>query len=183
MDIVQIIRHRNKTSSSKSSASSIIVRARPSDAAALSRIAYQAKKSWNYPKEWMSQWKELLTLTSQFIKSNQTYVAIIAGRKVGFYGLCFDHTRTARLDHLWVKPRFMGRGIGRSLFLHAVRNAKDHGKTRIEIESDPNAESFYAKMGARTISLVKRNVLDAERQVPLMRYAIPIRLQIQCKRV
>jgi hypothetical protein len=41
----------------------------------------------------------------------------------------------------------MGHGIGRSLFMHPVERAKSLGFQELEIESDPNAEGFYLRMG------------------------------------
>lgn len=81
------------------------------------------------------------------------------------------------LDHLWVSPENIGSGIGRSLFEHAVYRAAILGAEALEIESDPNAEGFYQRMGAERTG---ENVLDIEgqsRTLPLLGLAIPSRMR------
>jgi GNAT superfamily N-acetyltransferase len=67
----------------------------------------------------------------------------------------------------------MGRGIGRSLFIHALGRAKELGFRELEIESDPNAEGFYLRLGARRVSTLVRVVAGQSREVPLLVYMIP----------
>jgi len=64
----------------------------------------------------------------------------------------------------------MRQGIGRALFHHTVQRAKALGVEAIEIESDPNAEKFYEKMGARRVSV---NVVEFDgqsRSLPVLIY-------------
>ena len=37
-----------------------IIKAYPKDTECLSKIAWQAKSHWNYPKEWMELWRKKL---------------------------------------------------------------------------------------------------------------------------
>ncbi len=69
---------------------------------------------------------------------------------VGFYALTGSGSRLV-LEHLWVSPRCLGAGVGRKLFQHAVKTATKLNASVIEIESDPNAEGFYVRMGARRV--------------------------------
>jgi hypothetical protein len=48
-----------------------IIRVKPSEAATLSAIAWAAKAFWNYPSDWMEQWREQLTITPTFIAENE----------------------------------------------------------------------------------------------------------------
>src|SRR5690242_4155763 len=100
-----------------------IRRANPKDAANLTEIAFAAKRHWGYPKRWIQHWKSVLTVQAEFIVKNETYVAYADGRAVGFYALAGGPGRML-LEHFWVVPNAMGRGIGRSLFSHAVQRAK-----------------------------------------------------------
>ena len=52
------------------------------------------------------------------------------------------------LDHLWVLPQFMDRGIGRALVAHALETALRGGASSVTVDADPNAESFYRACGA-----------------------------------
>jgi GNAT superfamily N-acetyltransferase len=120
-----------------------IVRAKPEDADALTEIAYAAKRHWGYPERWIESWRDTLTLRPEFIAANVAYCAMEDDRAVGFYLLTNEHDGM-HLDHLWIPPHAMGRGIGRALFEHAVEQARRLGHRLLKIEADPNAEGFYA---------------------------------------
>ncbi|MCL6591970.1 MAG: GNAT family N-acetyltransferase [Firmicutes bacterium] len=55
------------------------------------------------------------------------------------------------LEHIFIRPEFIGKGIGSQLILHAQKKCKDLGIERIYIFSDPNATGFYHKIGAHYI--------------------------------
>jgi GNAT superfamily N-acetyltransferase len=78
----------------------------------------------------------------------------------------------ADLLHLWVLPDAMGRGVGRSLFIHALARTKGLGFRNLEIESDPNAESFYGRMGAHRVGASIKEVDGQRRELPILRYEI-----------
>ena len=118
-----------------------IIRAKPSEAATLSAIAWAAKGFWNYPSNWMEQWREQLTITPNFIAENETFAAIINRKTVAFHAL-LQRANVLRLEHLWVLPNWMGQGIGRALFRHAAERAAARGARGLTIEADPNAEPF-----------------------------------------
>jgi GNAT superfamily N-acetyltransferase len=75
-----------------------------------------------------------------------------------------------RLDHLWIVPQAMHRGIGRQLFEHAVEEATRLGYSCIKIEADPNAEGFYKRMGAVRVGTRLSEVWGQRRELPLMEY-------------
>src|SRR5688500_5782222 len=100
-----------------------IRRARPDEAAALTAIAHAAKRHWGYPERWIALWREDLTFTPAFVAAHPVYVAAgPGGEAVGCYALGREGPR-ATLEHLWVRPEWMGRGVGRSLLAHAARRA------------------------------------------------------------
>ena len=45
----------------------IVRRARPADAAGLTRIAHAAKRHWRYPARWMRLWRDDLTVTAEAV--------------------------------------------------------------------------------------------------------------------
>jgi GNAT superfamily N-acetyltransferase len=125
-----------------------IVPAKPEDAVALTEVAFAAKRHWGYPERWLESWREVLTVKPEFIAGHETHVAVVGDQAVGFYAL---GRKGDRLDllHMWVLPGWIGGGVGRSLFLHALERTKALGFRKLEIESDPNAEGFYLRLGAR----------------------------------
>jgi GNAT superfamily N-acetyltransferase len=124
-----------------------IVRAKPEDAEALTAIAHAAKRHWGYPERWITAWRDVLTMRPEFVAGNIACLASEDDRAVGFYVLTNERDGI-HLDHLWITPAAMGRGIGRALFEHAVAQATNLGFDLIRIEAEPNAEGFYRRMGA-----------------------------------
>jgi GNAT superfamily N-acetyltransferase len=76
---------------------------------------------------------------------------------VGFYALVGEGSQI-ELEHLWVLPEHMSAGIGRALFAHAVRRAASLNADLLEIESDPNAEGFYRRMGAIRVGEINYSI-------------------------
>jgi GNAT superfamily N-acetyltransferase len=108
-------------------------------------------------------------MTPEFIAGNVAYAAMEDDRAVGFYLLTTEDDGI-HLDHLWIAPHAMGRGIGRALFEHAAGEARRLGHETLKIEADPNAEGFYARMGARRVGAAVTDVENQRRELPLLVY-------------
>jgi GNAT superfamily N-acetyltransferase len=76
------------------------------------------------------------------------------------------------LEHLWVLPNAMGGGVSRALFAHALERARVLGFESMEIESDPNAEGFYERMGARRVGVNVTELEGQRRELPVLFYEI-----------
>ena len=74
----------------------------------------------------------------------------------------------AQLDHLWLRPDRIGRGLGRALFEHAVATARQLGAADLFLEAEPNAEPFYRHMGARRTGERIGEIEGQTRVLPLM---------------
>jgi GNAT superfamily N-acetyltransferase len=135
------------------------------DAAALTRIAHAAKRHWGYPEAWMRLWNRDLTVSPRFIAAHRVACAIADERIVGFYALSREAS-IFELEHMWVGPEHMGRGVGARLFAHAVETVRALGGDRLTIASDPNAEAFYRRMGARRLGEVAS--IPTPRMLPLL---------------
>jgi GNAT superfamily N-acetyltransferase len=144
-----------------------------SEAAVLSGLALAGKRHWGYPEPWLEAWRELLTITPDYLAANVVSCAEDAtGRVVGCYALERDGG-CCRLEHLWLAPSHIGGGLGRQLFEHAVRAARALGAAELLIEADPNAEGFYLHMGARRVGETVSRLTGEERVLPQLRYALP----------
>jgi ribosomal protein S18 acetylase RimI-like enzyme len=144
-----------------------IIAARPEDAARLTEIAFAAKRHWGYPDRWMEIWRDDLTIAPEFIVNHETYAAVFSSQIIGFYALNQTDDHLALL-HLWVSPGWMGRGFGRTLFSHSLERTKALGFRSLRIESDPNAEGFYRRMGARRIGVNVYTVAQQRRELPIL---------------
>jgi GNAT superfamily N-acetyltransferase len=143
------------------------LRAKPEHAAMLSRIAFASKRYWGYPDAWMESWREVLTVRPAFIKNHEVYTASRESDVLGFYALV-RREECLSLEHFWVLPEVMNRGVGRSMFEHALKRARVMGFQSLEIESDPNAEGFYRRMGARRVRTRTMEVEGEHRELPVM---------------
>ncbi len=141
-----------------------LVRARPEQADALTRISIAAKSHWGYSDALMRDWEASLTITRSSIASRPTFIAVCDGEPAGFYQLAFVPPLVV-LEHLWVRPDRMGTGIGRALLQHA----RDQARATITLEAEPHAEAFYAACGAITVGRVPAPIPgQPERFLPKM---------------
>jgi GNAT superfamily N-acetyltransferase len=151
-----------------------IRRALASEAATLTEIARVAKHHWGYPDEWMALWEESLTVTASYVVSHDVFVGEVGEEIVGFYALVQMET-CWELDHLWIRPEFMGRGFGRRLFNHAIEQLKSGPSgAALQIESDPNAELFYVRMGAKRVGEITRDWNGLQRTTPFLQFTLPV---------
>ena len=144
-----------------------IRRAEPAEAAELSLIARRAKAHWGYPAAWLERWQEQLTITPEFIAINEVFAARLGDRAAGFHAL-LKTSQAMRLEHLWVIPELMSRGIGRALFGHATARAASLGASSLTIEADPNAEAFYLHLGAIRTGSSRTEIEGELRELPLL---------------
>lgn len=146
-----------------------IRRAQPNEAEVLTAIAHAAKRHWNYPEDWIDQWRPDLTITPEFIRDNEVFVAVVNEQIAGCCALVLTDS-LAEIEHMWMRPEHMGSGIGRALFEHAKRRAAEGGAQVLELSADPNAEGFYARMGAKRIGEIPAGMTGrADRVLPRMR--------------
>jgi len=147
-------------------------RARPEEAPALSEIALASKQSWGYPDEWLAAWRPDLTLSANYIRKQPVWVVEMDGAVAGFLGLEYTEGEW-HLEHLWLLPAFIRKGLGRVLFAEAIRLAGAAGATELHIRSDPHAEAFYLRMGAVRTGLEAYQLLGKiPREVPHLTYSI-----------
>lgn len=148
-----------------------IRRADPTEAELLSDLALQSKAVWDYDDAFITQCRDELTLTAEFIEENEVYVCEADGSVAGFYALLLGSTEQAELDFLYIHPDFLHKGCGSALWQHAVSCAEEHGAKQIHIDADPHAERFYAAMGAKREGAVPSGSIPG-RFIPHMVYSI-----------
>lgn len=145
-----------------------IRRAHAEEADTLTEIAHAAKRHWNYPESWIQQWQTDLTITREFITTNEVFAATINGEIAGCCALVVTDS-FAEIEHMWIRPEQMGSGVGRALFEHARERAVERGANVLELSADPYAEGFYARMGAKRIGEIPADMDGQSRVLPRMR--------------
>jgi GNAT superfamily N-acetyltransferase len=148
-----------------------LVKASPEDAGELSSIARASKAHWGYPAAWIGRWDHALTVTPEYIRAHPTHAVAAAARLVGFFTLVV-RGNDAFLEHFWVLPAEMGRGVGRLMFEAAETFAREAGASCLKVESDPHAEGFYVRMGAVACGRVPAQMDGNERYLPLLEKAL-----------
>ena len=144
-----------------------IHRANPEQADELTRIARAAKAHWGYPQHWLEIWAPQLTFSPQYFEENEGWVAVMNEMPIGFYTLQ-EKDGTASIENLWVSPQYIGKGVGRALFLHAVELSRQRGNTTLQLEADPNAVPFYERMGMQQIGEYQYELEGQPRTLPIM---------------
>ena len=144
-----------------------IHRATPEQAGELTRIALAAKAHWGYPQRWLEIWTPQLTFSPEYFEKNEGWVAAVDEILVGFYTLQ-EESRIASLENLWVSPEYIGKGIGKALFLHAVELSRQRGYELLQLEADPNAIGFYEKMDMHKVDEHRYEVEGQSRILPIM---------------
>lgn len=145
----------------------MIVRAQPEHADALTQIAIAAKRHWNYPEAWIQFWLPQLMISAEYISSNEVWMLMDKGMPVAFHALS-QNEEGYELGHLWVLPEYIGRGIGKQLFDHALGRCKLLNIPALKIYVDPNAQVFYEKMGAKKINEHHSDLFGEDRILPIM---------------
>jgi GNAT superfamily N-acetyltransferase len=145
--------------------------ARPDESAQLTALAVRSKAHWGYDDAFMRAALPELTIAPDLIARATVNVAERAGDLVGVYVLSLEDGGPTLRD-LWVNPPAIGTGVGSALWRHMLLEARRLGYAAVRIESDPNAEAFYVRKGARRVGVVLSTVV-AGRELPLMTVDVP----------
>jgi GNAT superfamily N-acetyltransferase len=123
------------------------------DVEVLSRIALAAKASWGYAPSQLVAWRAELVVTAESLTQWFTFALEEEGQVVAFAQVS-PESSPWEFQALWVLPQYMHRGFGRALVQHAAAHAAARGQAVLAIDSDPNAEPFYLRCGARVVGQV-----------------------------
>jgi GNAT superfamily N-acetyltransferase len=147
-----------------------IRRARPDDAGRLTEIAMEAKASWGYSASFMARCRAALAVDAVMIAERDFYLAEDESGILGFYGF-EPEPGGIGVSHMFVLPEAGGRGVGRLLWNHAVRQARKRGASALIAVSDPNAAGFYRRMGAEPAG-ARPSEIDPARPLPIYRLSL-----------
>lgn len=135
--------------------------AKPDEATILTRISFKSKGHWGYPQEYFGIWKHELTISPGYIEKNTVYVYEIGPDVVGYYSIAelpedidvsgIKLQKGYWLEHMFIEPNHIGKGIGSTMFLHLQDRCREMGIGELGILSDPNSRGFYEKMGCRYV--------------------------------
>ena len=152
----------------------------PGEAEILTKIAFAAKRTWNYSESYFEIWKDELTITKDYINNNIVFVAEKGKQLVGFYSIVVIQNDLVSgnvlvkkgfwMEHLFLKPFYQKKGIGRKLMEHALNYCEENWIDELKIFVDPHATGFYEKMGATFIENSPSSI--ESREIPVYFFII-----------
>ena len=135
------------------------------DIEVLNQISLASKRYWNYPEEWIQRWKNDLSIKESDLIDLVILVVTINDELKGFCAIR-DGDSYYEVEHLWLKPETIGKGLGKALLLTSLERVVSQNLP-ILVEADPNAEAFYKKQGFVTYD--KKESFPKGRYLPLMK--------------
>jgi GNAT superfamily N-acetyltransferase len=115
--------------------------AKVEEAELLSDLAIESKGYWGYPNHLLDIWRKDLRIEEEYIETNVVRTIWENGDLVGFFALTIGDE--SELEHLWLRPKVIGTGIGKETFSQVVKEFRERDIQFFDIVSDPNAENFY----------------------------------------
>ncbi len=132
------------------------------EAKALSSLCWRSKAHWGYDAQFMELSREALTVAPDWIAAGQVIVAEQGGIVAGVAALAADENRY-ELAVFFVEPAMMGRGVGAKLYTAIIDLARRKNVDHLHILADPNAASFYEKMGAKAAGTAPSDTIPGRR--------------------
>lgn len=118
----------------------------PADMAAVRRVFRSSSLSNQGDRLNLLAHPDALELPEVSVREGRTRVVVAGGDVVGF-ATALATEAGMELEDLFVRPDWMGRGIGRRLVLDVVATARTRGVGRIEVTANGHALGFYRKLG------------------------------------
>ena len=147
-----------------------IEKASVNDHEILTEITKKSKAYWGYSEEQILKWNDNLTISKDYIENNSVYKLVNEDNIIGYYSYIVKEEKNVILDNLFVLPEYIGKGFGKYLmtdFLNRVRNDKFE---KITLDSEPNAENFYLKIGFKKIGEFETSIKN--RFMPIMEMSL-----------
>lgn len=144
----------------------IIEKANVEEHKILTNITKKSKAYWEYSPEQILMWSNNLTISKEYIEKNDVFKLVFESKIIGYYSYIKDENHTVRLDNLFVLPEYIGKGFGKYLMDDFLKRMRDEKCQKIILDSEPNAEKFYQKIGFIKIGEFETSIKN--RFMPIM---------------
>lgn len=142
------------------------------DADRLSEIAIISKSYWPYDPEFIEACRGDLRVSPERAAQDGIFVIEANGSLIGFYSFSISDDDIPELNNLFVLPEFIGQGVGRRLWQHAISYARERNWKHFEMDADPfAAEKFYYRVGCVKVGETESTVMKG-RLLPCLRYVL-----------
>lgn len=113
----------------------------------LTELTKRSKAHWGYSDEQIQIWSEQLTISGSYIENTSVYKLVIDTTITGYYSFYNKDVYTIKLDNLFILPEYICKGFGRILMNDFFLRLKSTDTKKVILDSEPNAEEFYIKLG------------------------------------
>lgn len=134
----------------------------------LTDLALRLMGHWPYSAEYLQKCRPVVTVDEAYFHKEPLWVMEKNRVPVGFYSFLRKDNK-AWLEYFWLEPSFIGQGLGRELFRHALGIAKEAELVPFYILSDPFAMKFYLKMGCGHLGF-ENSLIYSNMPLPLLVY-------------
>ena len=125
----------------------LIRRAEVKENKILTELAVMSEAYWGYDKRFLDAYRQIYSLTEDYIRNHPTFVMEEDGKLAGFYSI-IESDDEVTLEYFYLDPAYIGKGFGRELWDHLVEFCRNRGIIEFVLVSAPEARLFYEKMGA-----------------------------------
>lgn len=133
--------------------------ATPDEGEVLSQLAARSEAYWGYDEAFMARFRELYRITETFITANPTFLMVEADQILGFFSLIRESTPVT-LEYFYIDPSMIGKGYGKQMWQHLIRQCQTLGIQSLEWVTSPQAKKFYLRMGAVQTGEIKSMIND-----------------------
>ena len=129
------------------------------DSKKLTELTIRSKSHWDYSMQQIEKWRDDLTVSEDYIIEKEVYKLIDSKDKIiGYYSFFKIDEVNVKLENLFVEPKFIGYGYGKMLINDFIERIRKTRTEKIILDSDPNAENFYAKNGFKVVGKLKTSI-------------------------
>jgi ribosomal protein S18 acetylase RimI-like enzyme len=136
----------------------------------LTEITKKSKAYWGYSAEQILKWNNNLTISRDYIENNSVFKLVNNTEIVGYYSYLIKEEKNVILDNLFILPEYIGKGFGKHLMIDFLNRMKNGKFEKITLNSEPNAENFYLKIGFKKIGEFETSIKN--RFMPIMEMSL-----------
>ncbi len=137
----------------------------------MSELCFQSKAHWGYDVDFMEKCRESLRVDVGAIEGGLVLVGEQESRLTCVSIIERLEGDLWELDAFFVRPDFIGQGLGRKLFGATLELLTNQGCRELEILSDPQARPFYEALGATFVKHSPSNAIP-DRSLPLLKFIV-----------
>lgn len=143
--------------------------ASPDEVERLNQFIRDSKSIWGYSKSFLDKYIDHWGLTPEIIEQRPIKILEADGEVNGIFRVG-KHKKKIELDLFFVNNKLIRMGIGRKMWILTDEYVRAHKWKGFEIITDPHAEKFFERMGAKTIG--KKDFPPERKAVPVMLYEL-----------